>query len=170
LRAICGGDDESRREAFSELSNNICHQGSRYAASPFAVPFLARIAVAGPGAARVDALGLLKMLAIDWYDEYELPLGINTVAWRAAVVPLEETLRELDEEIVAETRESKRQWLQEWRHAIQQGKEVEVFVELDYLDGGPRPEYISVVYKMDGKSYTRDIKNSPMQRRDGSSA
>ncbi|MBP2349079.1 hypothetical protein JOF29_000162 [Kribbella aluminosa] len=58
----------------------------------------------------------------------------------------------------------------EWRQAIQQGKEVEVFVELDYPDEGPRPEYISVVYKIDGKSYTRDIKNTPMKRKDDSSA
>jgi hypothetical protein len=77
LRSICGGDAEARRTAFSNLSNNICHQGSRYAASPFAVPFLARIAVAGPEAARVDALGLLKMLAVDWHDEYE-PRWVST--------------------------------------------------------------------------------------------
>ncbi|MFI6151536.1 hypothetical protein ACIBCA_02435 [Kitasatospora sp. NPDC051170] len=41
---------------------------------------LARIAVAGPPGARLDALWLLTRLAVDWHDEYDLPLGINTAA------------------------------------------------------------------------------------------
>ncbi|MET7600513.1 hypothetical protein ACWERY_29690, partial [Streptomyces sp. NPDC004082] len=84
LRTVCGPDAEARENAFCSLFSNIFHQGTRFSASPYAVPFLARIAVAGPVGARADALLLLTRLAIDWHDEYDLPLGIDTAAWRAA--------------------------------------------------------------------------------------
>jgi hypothetical protein len=107
LRAVCGPDGEARESAFRSLFGNIFHQGTRYSASPYAVPFLARIAVAGPASARVDALMLLTRLAVDWHDEYDLPLGIDTVAWRAAAVSPEENLRWYDEQIAAETDEER---------------------------------------------------------------
>lgn len=62
LRAVCGPDEETRDSAFGDLFNTIFHQGSRFSASPYAVPFLARIAVAGPAGARADALMLLTRL------------------------------------------------------------------------------------------------------------
>ncbi|MGX1472858.1 UNVERIFIED_CONTAM: hypothetical protein RKD50_001666 [Streptomyces canus] len=77
LRAVCEPDQEARENAFRSLFSNIFHQGTQYSASPYAVPFLARIAVAGPAGARADGL-LLTRLAIDWHDEYDLPLGIDT--------------------------------------------------------------------------------------------
>ncbi|MFJ9153373.1 HEAT repeat domain-containing protein [Streptomyces sp. NPDC102270] len=114
LRAVCGPDEEARESAFRSLFGNIFHQGTRYSASPYAVPFLTRIAVAGPAGARVDALGLLTRLAVDWHDEYSLPLGIDTAAWRAAAISPEETLRWYDEQIAAETDEEQ---LKGWREA-----------------------------------------------------
>lgn len=42
IRTLCGDDDEARKQAFNSLFNSIFHQGSRYSASPVAVPFLAR--------------------------------------------------------------------------------------------------------------------------------
>ncbi|MGW4381197.1 HEAT repeat domain-containing protein [Kitasatospora sp. NPDC004531] len=107
LRAACGADEKARDSAFRRLFGNIFHQGTRYSASPFAVPFLVRIAVAGPPDARIDALWLLTRLAVDWHDEYRLPLGIDTVAWRAAAPSHEETLRSFDEAIAAETDEGR---------------------------------------------------------------
>ncbi|MDC2958121.1 hypothetical protein PO587_27100 [Streptomyces gilvifuscus] len=106
LRTVCGLDEEARESAFRSLFGNIFHQGTRYSASPYAVPFLTRIAVAGPVGARADAL-LLTRLAIDWHDEYDLPLGIDTAAWRAAAISPEENLRWYDEQIAAETDESR---------------------------------------------------------------
>ncbi|MFF2819538.1 HEAT repeat domain-containing protein [Kitasatospora cineracea] len=103
LRAACGPDEQARERAFNVLFNNIFHQGTRYSASPYAVPFLTRIAVAGPDGARADALLLLTRLAVDWHDEYDLPLGIDTAAWRAAAVSPEENLRWFDEQIATET-------------------------------------------------------------------
>ncbi|WP_436771319.1 hypothetical protein [Yinghuangia sp. YIM S09857] len=115
LRAVCGPDEEARKSAFRSLFNNIFHQGSRYSASPYAVPFLARIAVAGPPGARGDALLLLTRLAVDWHDEYDLPLGIDTAAWRAAAVSPEESLRLFDEEIATETDQERLRNLREGR-------------------------------------------------------
>ncbi|MFB7592810.1 hypothetical protein [Streptomyces sp. NPDC056169] len=84
IRALCGSDDEAREQAFISLFGSIFHQGSRYSASPVAVPFLARIAVAGPAAARQDTMLLLTRLAVDWHDEYDVTTGINVAEWRAA--------------------------------------------------------------------------------------
>ncbi|MFI1928429.1 hypothetical protein [Streptomyces sp. NPDC020377] len=113
LRTVCGPDQEARENAFRSLFSNIFHQGTRYSASPYAVPFLARIAVAGPAGARADALLLLTRLAIDWHDEYNLPLGIDTAAWRAAAISPEENLRWYDEQIAAETDEERLKNLRE---------------------------------------------------------
>ncbi|MFF0591446.1 hypothetical protein ACFYWD_36415 [Streptomyces sp. NPDC003781] len=78
------------------------------------MPFLTRIAVAGPVGARADAL-LLTRLAIDWHDEYDLPLGIDTAAWRATAISPEENLRWYDEQIAAETDEERLKYLYEGR-------------------------------------------------------
>ncbi|MFF7138874.1 hypothetical protein ACFZBZ_42025 [Streptomyces sp. NPDC008196] len=115
LRAVCGPDQEAQESAFRSLFSNIFHQGSRYSASPYAVPFLARIALAGPAGARARALLLLTRLAIDWHDEYSLPLGIDTAAWRAAAISPEENLRWYDEQIAAETDEEQLKSLREGR-------------------------------------------------------
>ncbi|MFE7853162.1 HEAT repeat domain-containing protein [Streptomyces sp. NPDC057403] len=115
LRTVCGADEKARERAFRSLFGNIFHQGTRYSASPYAVPFLSRIAVAGPVDARADALLLLTRLAIDWHDEYDLPLGIDTVAWRAAAISPEESLRWYDEQIAAETDEERLKNLREGR-------------------------------------------------------
>ncbi len=115
LRAACGEDEKARGRAFERLFNSICHQGTRYSASPFAVPFLARIAAAGPAGARTEALMLLLRLAVDWHDTYDLPLGIDTTAWRAAAVSPEENLRWYDEQIAAETDEERLEKLRQGR-------------------------------------------------------
>ncbi|WP_436776614.1 HEAT repeat domain-containing protein [Yinghuangia sp. YIM S09857] len=115
LRGVCGPDEEARESAFRSLFSNIFHQGSRYSASPYAVPFLTRIAATGPPGARGDALLLLTRLAVDWHDEYDLPLGIDAAAWRAAAVSPEENLRWYDEAIAAETDEKRLRNLREGR-------------------------------------------------------
>ncbi|MGW4805072.1 hypothetical protein [Kitasatospora sp. NPDC004272] len=115
LRAACGPDEQARETAFRVLFGNIFHQGTRYSASPYAVPFLARIAVAGPAGARADTLMLLTRLAVDWHDKYDLPLGIDTAAWRAAAVSPEENLRWYDEQIAVETDEKRLENLRKGR-------------------------------------------------------
>ncbi|MGI5134308.1 HEAT repeat domain-containing protein [Streptomyces sp. CA-106110] len=117
LTALCGKDEAARESALMSLFSNIFHQGTRYSASPHAVPFLARIALAGPQPVRDGVLSLLTRLAIDWHDEYDLPRGIDIKAWRAAAAKLsmDEALAWYDEQIAAELDEKKRSRLTETR-------------------------------------------------------
>lgn len=117
LTALCGHDEAARESALRSLSGNIFHQGTRYSASPYAVPFLARIALAGPRAVRDEVLSLLTRLAIDWHDEYDLPQGIDIKAWRAAAAELsmDEALAWYDERIAVEPDEEKRERIREIR-------------------------------------------------------
>ncbi|MFB7428794.1 hypothetical protein ACFC0K_36540 [Streptomyces hydrogenans] len=123
IRTLCGSDDEAREQAFTSLFCSIFHQGSRYSASPVAVPFLARIAVAGPAAAREDAMWLLTRLAVDWHDEYDVTTGINVAGWReaAAEVGPEELLPWYEEQVAAATDADKRAQAQELRDWVAAG-------------------------------------------------
>ncbi|MGW4895056.1 hypothetical protein ACWEQL_22710 [Kitasatospora sp. NPDC004240] len=125
LRAACGEDEKARELAFERLFNSICHQGTRYSASPFAVPFLARIAVAGPAGTRTEALMLLTRLAVDWHDTYDLPLGIDTAAWRAAVTSPQENLRRYDAQIAAESDETRLDQLRKGREYCAAGHPID---------------------------------------------
>lgn len=78
LRALTGTDAAAADEALSELYGSVLHQGTVYAASAEAVPFLARIAAAGHRTA--DVLGLLGGMA-ESEDEY----GVAPGGVRAAV-------------------------------------------------------------------------------------
>ncbi|MEU8667056.1 hypothetical protein AB0C71_09155 [Streptomyces anulatus] len=123
IRTLCGDDDEARKQAFNSLFNSIFHQGSRYSASPVAVPFLARIAVAGPAAAREETMLLLTRLAVDWHDEYDVTTGINVAGWRAAAAEAgpEEFLPWYEEQLAAATDADERTELQELRDWVAAG-------------------------------------------------
>ncbi|MEU6385862.1 hypothetical protein ABZ847_20155 [Streptomyces bauhiniae] len=123
IRALCGSDDEAREREFSSLFNSICHQGSRYSASPAAVPFLARIAVAGPAAAREDTMMLITRLAVDWHDEYDVTTGIDVAGWRAAAANCgpAELLPWYEERLAVETDSEKCTQLRETRDWVAAG-------------------------------------------------
>ncbi|MFG2813067.1 hypothetical protein [Streptomyces sp. NPDC048410] len=72
LRALSGPDQDAADEALSELYSSVLHQGTVYAASADAAPFLARIAAAGHRTA--DVMVLLGGLA-ESEDEYGVPTG-----------------------------------------------------------------------------------------------
>ncbi|MGW2987562.1 hypothetical protein [Streptomyces goshikiensis] len=78
LRALTGADVDAADEALSELYGSVLHQGTVYAASAEAVPFLAGIAASGHRTA--DVLALLGGMA-ESEDEY----GVAPGAVRAAV-------------------------------------------------------------------------------------
>ncbi|MFD0151199.1 HEAT repeat domain-containing protein [Streptomyces sp. NPDC055721] len=123
IRTLCGSDDEAREQAFISLFSSIIHQGSRYSASPVAVPFLAKIAIAGPAAARQDTTLLLTRLAVGWHDEYDVTTGINVAGWRAIAAEFwpAELLPWYEEQLAVETDPEKRAKLQEMRDWVAAG-------------------------------------------------
>ncbi|WP_422735272.1 hypothetical protein ACN263_16880 [Micromonospora sp. WMMD729] len=83
LRALLDPDATVRDEALGELYGNVFHQGNRFEASAYAVPFLLEMLTdpATPDPAAV--LGLLSALAIG-YDEGVLPDGFPVAEYRRA--------------------------------------------------------------------------------------
>lgn len=123
IRTLSGSDDEARKQAFMSLFSSIFHQGSRYSASPVAVPFLATIAIAGPAAAREDTMLLLTRLAVDRHDEDDVTTGINVAGWRAAAAEAgpDELLPWYQEQLATATDTDKRAQLQELRDWVAAG-------------------------------------------------
>jgi hypothetical protein len=84
LRALVSASPQDRERAMYKLYGTIFHQGSRYEATAYAVPFLARLA-ADPGTPQRDEIvRLLADVAIG-YDERFLPAGIDVAGWRARI-------------------------------------------------------------------------------------
>ncbi len=82
LRALASDDQSLRAEALGELYTNVFHQGNRFQATPYAVPFLVRLAVRPAVPDRDLILYLLAALALG-YDEAHLPEGVGIAHWRA---------------------------------------------------------------------------------------
>ncbi|MFJ1709757.1 hypothetical protein [Kitasatospora sp. NPDC088346] len=123
IRALCGEDEKVWEKALSGLFNSVFHQGSRYQASPFAVPFIARLAVAGPQPVREELMWLLTRLAVDWHDEYDVATGIDITAWRAAAAQVSPAtvLSWYDGQLAVEKDEQRREQLLEARAAVAAG-------------------------------------------------
>ncbi|MFG1867011.1 hypothetical protein [Micromonospora arborensis] len=85
LRALLSPDPAIRDEALGDLYTNVFHQGSRFEASAYAVPFLVEVLAdpATPDPAAVAAL--LSVLAVG-YDEGVLPEGFPVAEYRRAAV------------------------------------------------------------------------------------
>ncbi|MDX3110330.1 hypothetical protein [Nonomuraea angiospora] len=81
IRALTSTDEDERREALSALHANIFHQGTRFPATPHAVPFLARLAADPATPDRELILHLLASLALG-YEEGHLPEGVGIARWR----------------------------------------------------------------------------------------
>ena len=84
LRALVSGSPAERRHAVHGLHGNIFHQGSRYEATAYAVPFLARLAL-DPRALQRDVIVYLLVALAIGYDEAYLPAGVDVAGWRAGV-------------------------------------------------------------------------------------
>ncbi|WDZ86163.1 HEAT repeat domain-containing protein [Micromonospora cathayae] len=83
LRALRSPDEKVRKDALGALYANIFHQGTRYEASAYAVPFLLEL-LADPATPDRDwLLHLLTSLAIG-YDESWLPDGVAIAEHRDA--------------------------------------------------------------------------------------
>ncbi len=81
LRALASDDADLRGKALYDLYGNIFHQGTRYEATAYAVPFLLEL-LGNPAAPnRADILGLLTSIAIG-FDEQWLPFPLPIAAHR----------------------------------------------------------------------------------------
>ncbi|MFF3671577.1 HEAT repeat domain-containing protein [Microtetraspora malaysiensis] len=118
LKALRSESHDERKRAVHELYGNIFHQGSRYQATAYAVPFLARLAVDPATDDRQEIVHLLASVAIG-YDEAHLPRGVDIAGWRAevgrmrAADPAEE-LRKIDEWVEVAQDEGERR-VRSWR-------------------------------------------------------
>jgi hypothetical protein len=92
IRALRAADPEARKKARWHLYGNIFHQGTRYEASAYAVPFLLELLADPATPERTELMGLLTSLAIG-YDESWLPDGFPAASYRERAVGGEEVLR-----------------------------------------------------------------------------
>lgn len=84
LRGLRSADAEVRRAAVDELYGNIFHQGSRYEASAYAVPFLLELLADPATPDRSELVRLLSCLAVG-YGRNHVATGFPVAAMRAAV-------------------------------------------------------------------------------------
>lgn len=76
LRALRSDDEEERDSALHALYGNIFHQGTRYQATPHAVPFVRELVEARDTPARGRLVYYLINLALG-YEEAYLPAGVD---------------------------------------------------------------------------------------------
>ncbi|MFF3853115.1 hypothetical protein [Micromonospora sp. NPDC002575] len=81
LRALRSPDEGERQAAFGSLYANIFHQGTRYEASAYAVPFLLELLADPATPDRELVLYLATALAVG-YDERWLPEGVPVAEFR----------------------------------------------------------------------------------------
>lgn len=68
LYAIAVGTDTVRHEAWWELWGSVCHQGTVYEVTPSCVPFVVKVAGDPDHPDRVNALALLRLMALSEGD------------------------------------------------------------------------------------------------------
>ncbi|MGW1991305.1 hypothetical protein [Embleya sp. NPDC001921] len=102
IRALTSDDSAARERALGALYGNIFHQGSRYEASTFAVPFLVGLAADTATQGRAEILALIGSLTVG-YDESHLPRGLDIAGRRTEV-----------EELRSGDRDAMRRRVEEW--------------------------------------------------------
>jgi hypothetical protein len=81
IRDLCSADPDRREKARWELWGNIFHQGTRYEATAYAVPFLLEV-LADPELTDKGELLLLLAATAVGYDEFWLPDGLPVAEHR----------------------------------------------------------------------------------------
>ncbi|MFB6395488.1 HEAT repeat domain-containing protein [Polymorphospora lycopeni] len=100
LRALAATDPSEVDKSLHALYGNIFHQGSRYQATAYAVPFLTGLAADPATTGRDEILSLLASIAIG-YDESWLPDGLPILEHRAELDRLRATDPETERARVA---------------------------------------------------------------------
>ena len=83
IRNLASANEVERENALWELYGNIFHEGARYQATPYAVPFLYELVTAPETPDRHEIVYLLVSLALG-YEESYLPDGLDVANIRRA--------------------------------------------------------------------------------------
>ncbi|KAG2414760.1 hypothetical protein HFD88_005948 [Aspergillus terreus] len=81
LRALLSPNKSDRSDAYDALYSNIFHQGNRYEATAYAVPYLFIILESPATPARASVITYLVDLALGIPSTF-LPQGVDIIAWR----------------------------------------------------------------------------------------
>lgn len=81
IRNLASQDKEVREKAMYNLCGNIFHQGTRYEATPYAIPFLLELLSVDSVQEKEEIILLLVNLALGYEDEY-LPQGVDPDQFR----------------------------------------------------------------------------------------
>lgn len=84
LRKLLSPSEHIREDALSHLYGNIFHQGTRYQAALYAIPFLFEIIQSNQSQGKYQIIYFLISLALGYEEEY-LPLGVNILDFRHAL-------------------------------------------------------------------------------------
>ncbi len=95
IKALLDPDAKVRGKARWSLYGNIYHQGTRYEASPFAIPFLLELIASEETLEREELILFLVNLALGFEEDY-LPEGLDIKDWRKNLEEAEATLSEKD--------------------------------------------------------------------------
>ena len=95
LKDLTSKDPETRENALWELYGNIYHQGTRYEATIYAIPFIFQIIRAPNTPQKADLIRFTVDLALG-YPEAFLPKGPNVEDWMDDVAYLKSELEEED--------------------------------------------------------------------------
>ena len=101
IRNLASLDDEIRDRALNKLYGNIFHQGSRYEAAPYAIPFLYELIDSESIRDKHKLIYYLISLALGYEEEY-LPTGVNPRKFR---IKLRNTEADFTSEQIARNRE-----------------------------------------------------------------
>ncbi len=115
IRSLASKDEEKRADALWELYGNIFHQGTRYKATPFAIPFIFEL-IRGPQV--LDKANLIKFtvdLALG-YPEAFLPKGPNVEDWAIDANQLKEEAK------IEDLGEADQDWLEDMEAFIESYK------------------------------------------------
>jgi hypothetical protein len=97
IRALAGANKESRREALGRLYSSIFHQGTRWQATPYAIPFLYELLRDATIPDRHEIIYLLAKLALG-YEEAYLPDGLDPVSFRRQLTEADQRVSSAERE------------------------------------------------------------------------
>ncbi|KAJ4327374.1 hypothetical protein N0V84_002145 [Fusarium piperis] len=97
LKALRVHDKEELDQVYFALSSNILHQGSRYQATSYAVPFLYALLDTKDTPRREELLYYLVNVALGHPSNF-VPLGVDIVTWRSIVAETQQPNYAQDEE------------------------------------------------------------------------